>query len=374
MTQTINIKLEEITTLYAAGYRRIELERSTTPDSGFANITNIDLVDETVYYSYEDSNGLVTSYYRYRLTGTAGAAPLSNYSNAFKAPGLTRLLVRQAAMRSYGGGQTMAIVAGGSTTVAKFADYDIDLSLYSSGRGVGSWLHPTEGNNVGQTRIVSSSDPSTGAFTVDPAWSLTPTTGAIFEWHKLAPPSDWNDAINRALERYPFVDRIPIVGTGDEINLTELVPTIPNKSWVYGLWYRPTGFYFDQPWGSNGRWWSVREDMTGIFLQTYPVLDTDETAYLDVRRVLDPIYTDDAVLPPRTNVRLLAAIVYDEILDLLSNDNSRASATDRVGYARRRRVHQKRLQSLWRIYSPRIQAQSPQPSQPTGVSPTWRAR
>lgn len=371
----INIKVENIAELYTLGYRRIELERSASPTTAFNQITVINLVSGTVYYSYDDASGTVSHYYRYLFSGVGGAAPISSYSNPFKAlGGLTRKLARQQTMIDYQAGQLLTLVAGSSTTVAKFAEFDIDLSLYAANRGKGTWLYPSDGNVMGQTRLVASSDPSVGTFTVDPAWSAIPDTGTVFEWHKLAPPDEWNTAINRALQRYPQIDRIPITGTGAEINLTDLAPWLPNRSWIYGLWDRPSTYNYDYSWGSLGRWWAVREDLEGLYLMTAPVLTTSQTAYLEVRRVLDPIYTDDSVLPSRVNLRLLSAIIYDELLGQLIGSLTRGAGIDRTLYRERRRLHQPRLKSLWRLYSPRFRPQTPQLPEPVPVPFVWRAR
>ncbi|KKL68610.1 hypothetical protein LCGC14_2123240, partial [marine sediment metagenome] len=167
MSVTIRIVVEDIADKLLI-FDEIELHRSDTLGGSYAQVATESLVEDQFYYSIVDSGGDINKWYKYRFHQDVPLAN-SDYSDPFRVDGVTRLRARQAALSKYGAGLVM-VADGGSTSVAQTADYRVKTALFRADRGKGTWLLPSTGGNQGAPRIVLSSDPGAGQFTVSPIW------------------------------------------------------------------------------------------------------------------------------------------------------------------------------------------------------------
>ncbi len=320
MSVVINITVEDVTTQLLT-YTSIQLYSATSVGGSYSLVTTLTLVDGQYYYSATDGSGNISTWYKYRFYNSTGPVS-SNYSNAFQTGGVTRKLIRQMAMRDYKAGFVLNVAASGSnsSTSAVFSNYMLAASTNTTKRGVNTWLYPTSGSRIGQiTKISANSGASPDVLTLTPAMDGAFATGDEVEWHWFASPEDWNDAINRGLDRYFFLDRVPLTGAGTaELALTEL-PWLYSKDQITGLWNYPIANDIERAWGRAGRWWGARQESGYITLMTKPALQTSDTVYLEALRPMPQIYTDDSVLPVECNIDLAAAFAYDEILNQLLN-------------------------------------------------------
>ncbi|KKL56576.1 hypothetical protein LCGC14_2244010, partial [marine sediment metagenome] len=156
------------------------------------------------------------------------------------------------------------------------SDHRVKTSLFRADRGKGTWLWPTSGNNQEKARIISAADPTNGTVTVLPSFGAAFVNGEEVEWHWLADRTEWNNALNRGMARYWYVERVPIVGVADqeEYSLAGL-PFLKDKEHVHDVrWYPTSGLDVDESFGVNGRWWRIREDVGVLTLQIKPAIET----------------------------------------------------------------------------------------------------
>lgn len=374
MGANVYITVEDITTQLLT-YESIRLYRSGTLGGTYSLVTTIPLVAGTYHYSYEDSAGSPNAWYKYTLYNSVGPVE-SGYSNIFRPQGTTRLRIRQRALADYRAGLVMSAVSGCTTEKWKTADHRVASELFRAGRHVGAWVVPTVGSAdlVGAARhVLTNPTPSSGELAVE-AWGATPQAGDEAELHWLASPDEWNDAINRAMDRSWFLDTVPIVGVKDENEYS-----LAHLSWLrsrynlHGVWYYPTGSSIQQPWAGDGRWYSVRDDR-GIFTLTiHPSIDSSTTLYLECSRPMPPLYTDDAQPPPVCSEELAAALAYDEILSTLASPGS-GSGQDRRAWVAARKRHAASLNKMLRDNRPRPRPVPPQPSTPPVAPDPFSAR
>lgn len=384
MSATINITVEDVTQRLADGFTRIELERSTLPDASFAQVTTINLVAGQYIYTYLDINGSLNLWYRYRFTGVGGAAPVSDYSNPQRPEGVSRVKLRQYILSRYRAGLTLlahASAPGDSNTIVT-SDYRVFTSLFQVGRGSGQWTYPASGVRLGEARwILPTSSPSAGNFEISPAMSGPLGNSDQFEWHWLVDPNVMNDAINRGLRKYWYLDRVPIVGVADqdEYNL-DYLPWLDEKDQVMGVWYYPNEQANDsvsdkdRPWANDGHWWDVRQDAGGLTLSIFPRVTETTTLYLEVLRQMPELFTDNSVLPPPANIELAAALAYDEVLGYLAWNPIGASEDSQVWGAARVRHSQTVLRPLLRQHRPRPRPVPAMPRQPLAYLNPYIAR
>lgn len=373
MSVTIRVTVEDIETRVLT-YNKLAIERSSDVETGYATIDEQLLDADEVYYSHLDVTGTHDHWYRYRFLDTV-LLVASEYSNPFQPYGNTRKRIREKAMEEYKAGLLLHAVNGGTTTVAKFSDYRIDTALYQTNRGKGSWLHPVGlSSQSGDSRRVISSSPTTGEFTVDPGWTIALAPGDEVEWHWLASVDDWNLAINRGLQRYAVLERVPIEGNDTQnINLNFL-PWLRARA-VMGLWYQPsTDMLVDVAWGTRGNWWNVKQDAHDLTLQTRPAISSSQTIYLEAIRYLDPIFTDESLTPLSCNLDLICALAYDELLADLYLPQFGGASSDRTVFLQRRGAHQKKLRELTIRHAPHVRTQRRQLNEPAMAPYIFSAR
>lgn len=371
MAIDIRVTVENVSELLDQGYGQIELYSSGSLAGSYTLVTTEPLVDATFYYTLTHSGGSLNTWYKYRFTATGGGVPISGYSNPFRPEGTTRLKIRQKALADYRAGAVLnASATGQSNSTAKFDSYKVATSFYRGNRGRGSWLYPTGGINAGVATRVTASNPSGGEFTVSPEFSTSLVAGVEVEWHWLTDPEEWNEAINRGLARYSYLESVPILGNGEPEQALDYLPWLKSIDQTYGLW--DYGNLSDaglpqgpqQAWGRGTRWWTKREDAGTIILVTSPSIQTTETVYLECTRPHEPMYTDEDVGLNNLDIELIAALAYDEVLAGLLQPTSGAAAPDKAVWEIARARHaQGRLRQLWRNRRPKPRWQRAMPSE-----------
>ncbi len=352
MAVTLRFTIEDVTTQLLT-YTVIRVYRSDTLGGAYSQITDITLVANTFYYSFEDTTGDINKWYKYSFQNPTGPVE-SDLSAPFRVEGVTRLRVRQRALSEYDAG--MLLVSKSSVLgTFKTEDYRLANTLFRANRGKGTWLHPSAGaNQLGKTRMIKSSvvSATSADFTVEPVWTGTAIANADeVEWHWLADVNVWDEALNRALDRYWFVDRVPLKGVAnqEEYDLTK-IPWLVDKGQVHDVrWYPNRSNNVDDgidvSWGVNGRWWRIRQDIDTMTLSIKPTVGISVLLYLECTRSMPRIYTDASALPPIAAEELVAALTYDEVLAYLSRPG-RGSTDQRQTWRAMRVAHVPELHRL----------------------------
>jgi len=368
---TVRIIVEDIATQLLT-YDTIELERSDTVGGTYTQVATAALVAGQFYYSIADSGGDLNKWYRYRFHKDPSTN--SDYSDPFRVEGVTRLRGRQAALSKYGAG-IVIIADGGGTGTVQTGDYRVKTSLFRANRGKGTWLLPTTGGNSGVPRIISATNPTVGQFTVLPLWAAVIAAGDEVEWHWLADPKVWDDANVRAMLRYWYVERVPIVGVAnqEEYDLSVL-PFLRDTEQVHDVrWYPTSGLDVDESFGVDGRWWRIRQDVDALTLQIKPAIAATQTLYLETTRPMTPLYTDASAAPPIAAEELVAALTYDEVLAYLSAPG-KGSSEDRKAWRVARADHASELHRLLVKHRPKPRQGSPKLPWPPVVPSPYSAR
>jgi hypothetical protein len=372
MAVTLRFIVEDIATQIAT-YESIRVYRASSLTGTYSAIGTESLVADTFYYSFSDSSGDLNKWYKYSFYHSTGPVE-SDLSAPFRVDGVTRLRARQAALAKYGAGIVLVNTGTDSDKITT-ADHRVKSTIFRDDRGKGTWLWPTTGNNAEVARIISASVASTGVITVLPAWSGAFVDNDEVEWHTLADPTEWNNALNRGMARYWYVERVPIVGVTDqeEYSLVGL-PFLRDKEHVHDVrWYPTSGIDVDESFGVDGRWWGIREDVGILTLQIKPAIETGKILYLETTRSMSSLYTDASAAPPNAAEELVAALTYDEVLAYLSAPG-RGSADARRVWNEARATHADELHRLLVRHRPKPRQGQPQSPWPTVVPQPYRAR
>jgi len=368
----VHVIVEDIATKLLT-YESIELHRSDTLTGAYSLVETETLVADTFYYTINNSGGDLNKWYKYRFHHATGPVN-SGFSNPFRPEGVTRLRGRQAALAKYGAGMVLVNTGTGSNQIVT-SDYRFKTALFRADLGKGTWLWPSTGGNAEDPRIVNVSSPSAGTMNVSPSWGSSMADGDEIEWHRLADPIVWNEALNRGMARYWYVERVPIVGVADqeEYSLAGLA-FLRDKEHVHDVrWYPTSGIDVDESFGVDGRWWRIREDVGVLTLQIKPAIETGKILYLETTRPMPPLYTDASSAPPNCAEELVAALTYDEVLAYLSAPG-RGSADARKVWSEARADHANELHRLLVRYRPKPRQGQPQSPWPTVVPQPWSAR
>ncbi len=372
MPVTIRVTVEDIVAQMLT-YESIELHRSDTLGGTYTLDETESLVAGQFHYSISDAEGDLNKWYKYRFHHATGPVN-SAFSDPFRVDGVTRLRGRQAALAEYGGG---IVILNSGTDADKITtvDYRVKSSLFRTDRGKGAWLLPTSGDNAEVARIISATDPTLGTMTVLPAWADAFVDGDEVEWHWLADPTVWNDALNRGMARYHYVDRVPIKGVAnqEEYDLSS-IPWIIDKDQITDLtWYPTTGKDVEQSYAASGKWWKPRIDREKVVLAIWPPVASTVTLYLYTTRPMPPLHTDVSAAPPVCAEELVAALTYDEVLAYLSRP-VRGTAEDRRAWTRQRLAHAPELRRLLWKHRPKARYGRPRLASPPVVPQPFRAR
>lgn len=372
MSVTVRIIVEDVATQLLT-YDTVELERSATVSGSYSQVATAPLVAGEFYYSVADSGGDLNKWYRYRFHKTTPLAN-SDYSDPFRVDGVTRLRAIQAAIAKYGSG-IVVVNTGADADKVTTDDHRVKTSLFRTDRGKGTWLWPTSGNNDEVARIISTTDPVNGTMTVLPAFGGNFANGEEVEWHWLVDRIEWNNALNRGMARYWYVERVPLVGVAnqEEYDLS-VIPFLRDPEQVHDVrWYPTSGLDIDESYGVDGRWWRIREDVGVLTLQIRPTIGVTETLFLETTRPMPSLYTDASAAPPAAAEELVAALTYDEVLAYLSAPGQ-GSADDRDSWRLARAAHASELHRLLVKHRPKPRQGSPKLPWPPVVPSPWSAR
>lgn len=376
MSVTVRITVEDIAVKIAT-YTKIEVESATSAEGSYSEIGEITLVADTYDYSYLDTAGTVNTWYRYRFSDAAQAVR-SDYSNPFKPSGLSRLAVRQHAINTYRAGMVFTTNSSGSITAVMTDDPLIKTTKFEDGRGKGGWLQPNAGADVGLTRYITESSPSTGSFTVNPAYSAEVDSREV-EWHWMAPPTVWNAAINRACRRYWYLDRVPIVGVADQDEYSLItLPWLLSERQVVGLWHYPSQTAIatldgnDEPW-MGGKWWKITTDMGVLKLMIKPTIPATKTLFLEAIRQVQEVYSDSSLFPATVDIDCMSALAYDEVLAHLTRPGFGASG-ERQAWELERQKHSYELMRHLNRVKPKFRYVPQGPDAPWVVPSPVKAR
>ncbi len=369
MSNTVSITVEDPNTRMVT-YESVRLETATAADGVFTLLTALPLVADTYYYSYLHTAGVATTWYRYAFYHSTGPV-FSSYSNPFQSHQITRLDIMHKTMEDYDTGYVLELTSGSTTTVLRTNDYRVKDGK-TTGIGKGGWIRVCSGTYASQITNISDIDHSTGYITVTPALTGSPSSGDIIEWHWLTTPTAMIQAINRGLERYQVLDRVPIVGDGTGTNLLDYLPWLFGKEQVAGLWRTfPTSNIPEVPWD----WWNIRSEDAQLTLLSYPPIQSTDTVYIECLRYLQPLSTDDSSLHPNCRLELAAALTYDEALRVLTTPGSVASNQDRTVWGQARLMHKYKLRLLWRKWGPKFRQQRIKGTgYPTAIPLPWTPR
>lgn len=121
------------------------------------------------------------------------------------------------------GALEQSTATGGSTTTLVCASYPFkdETTSASTAAYVGCEVLPTDGDEDGEPRRVKTWAPSTGTFTVTPAWSTGPASTDTFDIFKRGIRYDMiKKAVNKALRERRYVTKVPLtlVPDGDMEN------------------------------------------------------------------------------------------------------------------------------------------------------------
>ena len=375
MSVTVYITVEDIIDRLLT-YESIQLERADTVGGSYALVVTETLVAGQFYYPIADLGGDINKWYRYRFYHATGPVT-SAYSDPFRVDGVSRLRARQLALSKYGGGIVVVESETGPepgqiTTV----DHRVKTSLFRTGRGKGTWLLPATGVEAGNTRVVSDANPSAGTMTVLPVWATGVSSGDEIEWHWLADAVVWNDALNRGMARYFYVDRMPLKGVAgqEEYDLSSIPWIIDPEGQITDVtWYPTSGLDVEQSYVASGRWWKPRIDREKATLTIYPPVAATVTLYLYATRPMPPLHTDASAAPAVCAEELVAALAYDEVLAYLTRPRS-GGADQRRTWKQQRRDHTPELRRLLWKHRPKPRYGRPRLPQPPVVPQPFRAR
>lgn len=369
MSVVINITVEDINDQMDLGYTEIQLERASSVEGSYSNITDITMVEDQVYYEYTDATGLSTDWYRYRYSD--GASSHAAYSNPFPGTTVTRKLVRQAMLKNYRLGIVFTTDGAGTSTSVTTADYRVKTATHRAGRGKNTILHPVSGTVAGEKRFVTNSDPTNGDFTTD-AFSNSLGSGAEVEWVWVSDPDTINEAINKGLDRYWILERVPIEGVAQQYDYDlSFLTWLRQKKQITGLWWYGTG-NIEYPWNVSGRWFDVRQDRDSITLMINP--STTDTMYLEAFRQVPRVYTDSSALPNGVDIDLCAALGYDELLRYLMQPGNAGTSEDRKAWEKAKNDLHGELIDLLRKNAPRPRFVPPRSLTPPIVPTAYKAR
>lgn len=372
MTVDVRITVEDVTTQDDT-YNQIQLHSATSAGGTYASVGTATLVATTFNYTITDAAGTLNTWYKYRFYHTVSAAA-SSFSEPFQPDGVTRLKIRQHALKTYKAGLVLLSTTGGDANSILTNDYRYKNSLYDTGWGKGGWTYPSTGSRAGESRnIIGTGTPSTGQIDVSPDMTGALASGDEFEWHWTADPDVWNECINLGLKRYFYLERVPLVGIAAyEIPLTNY-PWITSKRQITGLWWYSTTDANEEPFQGSQRWWNIRVDYDAIYIKTDPKLATTDTAYLEAVRPMPSLALDASVLPNAANLDLCAALAYDEVLLYLMQPMGGNSA-DRAVYEKARKDLLPKLKALINENRPKPVYALPSFKMSNAVSPPWGAR
>ena len=378
----VRIVVEDVAAQLALGYDRIDLHRANSVDGTYASVATMTLVAGTFYYTINDPAGDLNKWYKYQFDDVTGT-PASDFSDPFRVDGVTRLRARQGVLNKYNCG--MVITSnGGDTDTVRTVDPRVHGTTYRTGRLKGSYIRANNGTGANQYRVIKDSTQAAGEASIElgSVWAApySVVSGEEFEIHHLASPEALDNAINRAMPRYYYVDRVPLPGVAnqDEYPLSG-IPWLIDVDQIHDVrWYpfRTSAGVddgIDESWASNGRWWRIRKDGDNMVLRLSPTIDSTVQLWLETSRPMPPLYTDTAAAPVLCQEELVVALAYDELLGYLARPGN-GTVEERKTWVFERRYHAPELHRLLKKHRPKPRYGPAQLTQPSTIPKPFSSR
>lgn len=309
MALTVRIYVEDITTALE-DYTSIRLYRDTSATGSFSTlVTTITLVSGTEEYSYEDTSGSSTSWYRWSFYNTSTVTETAK-GPAFRA-GVMRLrdLRIETAMELGAGFKGVADSGGTTTTLrdAALGDAFIDVNALE-----GAWIYRPDaaasGDMVRRVKQAGLGFDGSDDLTVSRAWTNAPSADEEYHVFLLAAPVDvagvdmsWDRGIREGCAQTWFEDRVN-VGRGTSTGKTRFDLAahlgVFSPEQVMGVFTRytdsTTGYYTDTDYSESQRLWTFdRNGLEEAAIDLWPPPPSDEDVWVRVQRTFEVPYGDD---------------------------------------------------------------------------------
>lgn len=281
----------------------MKLYRASSRGGTYTLSTTIVLVSGTRSYTYTDTSGLTSSWYKVTLANSVLVTETDiNEAEPFPAARdlTTRKELRQKVIRNFGGEvYTPSAFAAQSVTLPDADDDDADADYFQG------WhiFRPTSATVQDNDRRVSSMDE--GLFThTGRAYSDTTLGTEEVELCNIDMPlTVLNDKIGDGLMNTRYLSRYEFGATASTLQYS-LPNFIEGPEYVVEGWIRfgtTVSAYRWEQLSSSGRWWKVRGSNFQCILDIQPARSADEVLALDVWRPGEHLdaETDFTVVQPQ---------------------------------------------------------------------------
>lgn len=297
-----------------ATFTTLRIYRCTSQTSTTTLINSPTLVAGTTQYQYQDTSGLLTSWYTWNLfDGGSNTTTDAERFPAVNAPAWDRATLRQLVADRLGlygkpkRGLAMPAVSG-TTTGAGSSTTAVD-STYISGRwetnAFRDWyLLATSSTESGNERLITSFTAASGTFTTD-AFATGIGSGATIEIYGMRPSTWWTERVNDGLWDLWVPVRSPLDGITSQTEYA-LPWYFEDPEQILGLTYR-TGDTIRQ-----GRFYGGRDlvlkplDGGGVFAYLEDSIAANSVYFLEGYRHPSKLISDtDVVILSEQNKNIL---------------------------------------------------------------------
>lgn len=271
MANTYNVTVDDPASVLLT-YTEIQVYSDTSPTGGFTNlVATVALVATQFLYTVSDASGGVATLYRHRFYNPTGGASTPLSLPAW-ANGFTLETLRVTGAKEAGLGWDSTCTAVGTTTTlvdAVASDNGVDVHFAE-----GAWLYrPNAALASDKQRRVSLGgfNPSTGAFTVQRAWTNAPASGEYYQLFNLAPCVDepgatysFDRAARDAMANTWYTDQV-MLGPGNGLGQDRF--DLSPYPWLYKTQVRRV---FRRTYDNNGNPWDVDHDTREMTWEIFP--------------------------------------------------------------------------------------------------------
>lgn len=298
-------------------FTQAQLERASSYGGSYSLITTFTLASGDTEYSYRDSSGTASSWYRWRFYNPTGPVA-SSYSEPFAAsfaPTTTRQELRQRAAYRLGlygvppaewtfPGPSGTSTGAGSTTTVVCSTY-ADSAFQDTGSSTASkifdgwYLYVSSGDQSGKERRVADGglNQSNGTFTVGAAFAGAPGSGVTFELYAGGiSASMWNTFLEAARVDLWYPAEVTITGVASQTEYA-LPYWIEREEQVLGFAQR-TGDTLAQHRYQRGYGFElIPQEGGGVLLYLPNGISANSVWTLECQRHPAPFTSDTAAVP-----------------------------------------------------------------------------
>lgn len=342
MANTLQLQEPAVDALIAAGWVGLRLERGVdaTNIGSFQLLAQVPYVAHQLNYTYVDTTGAVSDWYRSARYGPGGVGTFSPPWPVVIPPTTTapparrslRNMRRMLGRRLQGSVHVVTTTADGTLAGTSLISLSGLANQMDPNRFRQWWIMPTDGVSAGQVRHVGEQglNPSSGELSIQPAFTTQIVRGTQVELHRLLPPTEMDgfiglkECLNLALAECWALDRLQLTGLDNTVTY----------DLQFGDWMDPQAvneFYgpsqgrgwLDAPWGG----WDSRRDGSSILLDTAPGFGAADTMSVQLTRPADTMIKragvwcdnqqgfvdddDECLLQPEFLVQVALAHAYD---------------------------------------------------------------